>query len=46
MRQCPHGCGEMIVGVQGDPLEPEEPYCPKCGHIQGRGCDDGCHYDD
>jgi len=38
---CPHGHGKMIRGVQGDPLEPEEPYCRECGHILGHldGCD-------
>lgn len=42
--QCPHGHGEMMVPV-GDPLEPAEPYCEECGHISGRDCDDGCHYE-
>lgn len=41
---CPHGCGEMVRGVQGDPLEPEEPYCTECGHIDGHDCDDGCRF--
>lgn len=43
---CPHGCGEMINGVQGDPLEPEDPYCPDCSHIDGHDCDNGCDYSD
>lgn len=42
--QCPHGHGDMIYPV-GDPLEPEGPYCSECGHIDGNGCDDGCHYE-
>ena len=42
---CPHGCGEMIEPVNGDPLEPAVPYCPNCGHIQGKDCEIGCHYD-
>lgn len=41
--QCPHGCGELIHGAQGDPLEPIEPYCPACSHIHGPGCDGGCN---
>ena len=42
---CPHGHGEMIRPIAGDPLEPMSPYCPECGHIHGNDCDDGCHYD-
>lgn len=41
---CPHGHGEMMLSIAGDPLEPEDPYCSVCGHIEGHGCDDGCHY--
>lgn len=41
---CPHGCREMVPPTHGDPLEPAEPYCPECGHINGNGCDDGCYH--
>lgn len=41
---CPHGCGSMMQPVNGDPLEPDSPYCPECGHIKGNDCDDGCDY--
>lgn len=43
--ECPHGHGEMFLGIRGDPLEPEEPYCPECSHIQGNDCDDGCNFE-
>lgn len=33
--ECPHGCAEMVEPVNGDPLEPDGPYCPECGHIHG-----------
>jgi len=37
---CPHGHGEMVQPVNGDPLEPDSPYCTTCGHIDGKkeGC--------
>lgn len=44
-QQCPHGHGDMVQPVNGDPLEPAEPYCDECGHISGRDCDDGCNYE-
>lgn len=43
--QCPHGHGDMTPPVNGDPLEPDAPWCLECGHIYGRDCDDGCDYD-
>lgn len=43
--ECPHGCGLMMNPIHGDPLEPEDPYCPECGHIKGNGCEDGCYYE-
>lgn len=42
--QCPHGCGPLTSPV-GDPLDPDAPYCATCGHIRGKPCSDGCHYD-
>lgn len=44
VRDCPHGHGRMMKPVNGDPLEPDSPYCPKCGHIEGNSCEDGCSY--
>lgn len=44
-KTCPHGHGDMIQPVNGDPLEPDSPWCPECGHIHGRDCDDGCDYE-
>jgi hypothetical protein len=38
---CPHGCGEMMSPINGDPLEPKKPYCTECGHIYKNGAD-GC----
>lgn len=45
MTNCPHGCGVMVKGVAGEPLEPDDPYCPQCGHIKGHSCDDGCDHE-
>lgn len=43
--ECPHGHGKMMQPVNGDPLEPANPYCSECGHIFGNSCEDGCHYE-
>jgi hypothetical protein len=42
--KCDHGCSALVAPVAGDPLEPDSPYCPVCGHIKGRECGDVCDF--
>jgi len=38
---CPAcGDGELIKGVDGDPLEPADPWCETCGWVVGDGYDE------